>query len=203
MNKTQLKDTDFEGLSSEDKLYLFWQRYKSPFVVGIWVLLATVVGYQATRWWRNWRIERMQAAYQGLSTREERTRFVLEHTSHPLAGVAALELADEAFRDESFADAARFYDQAATILKKEVLAGRAALGAAMAFMRQGETQEAIRRLGILSADPHALSSIRAEAYYLQALHALEHGESADSFLKHMKTLQDSDPWVNRLELFKR
>lgn len=203
MKKTQLKDTDFEGLSSEDQLYLFWQRYRRAVFGVFWVLLAALLGYQGTQWIKAWRLEQMQEAYTRLEDTQGRVAFIKNYKHQPLAGAVALQLADEAFGQERFQDAFGHYDQAAIALRKELLSGRAALGAAMALLRMGETSEATRRLGVLSADPQALGSIRAEAYYILGLQALEAGETAEGFLKAMRAIDDSAPWVSRLELFSK
>ncbi len=199
--KRHLKDTDFEGITPEDKLYLFWQRYKNPTLVAAWVLFAAIAGYQGTRWIRAFRTERMQKAFSDLENKEERLAFVKKFKNHVLAGLTALGLADESYEKSDYASALNFYEDALVSLKNELLAGRAELGAGMSLLKMGQKEEALRRLSILSANTKIKSSLRAEACYIQAMDALEQGEAVTAYLEQLKTLEDSAPWVSRLELF--
>src|SRR5688572_27868877 len=134
------------ALTFEDKLHLFWKEHRS-LVLGLCV--AVLLAILAKGGWdylaRKKELE-VEKAYAAATTSEQLKSFSAGHPSHPLAGIAQLRIADEAYAAGKSADAIAGYEKAITILKAGPLASRARLGRALSKVQAGKAAEAITDL---------------------------------------------------------
>jgi hypothetical protein len=170
-------DVAFEKKSSfEERCWFFFRKYSRYwtyvlcFLVGIGLLVAM------TLWVKELYGRHVENRFTALQTPEDKAAFAESYTSHPLAGICLLELADLAYQAQEYTLAAKRYERAQTGLKYSIFGGRAALGRAMSLWRSGEVEEG--RIGLLSAatQVHYPQSIRAEAFYLTAILAMDRGK---------------------------
>jgi hypothetical protein len=192
-------DENYVALSLEDRLHQIWKKH-GRIIIGACVVV--VLGILA---WGGWDLAARQREsgiekdYAAAGTSDQLKAFATANAGHPLAGVAQLRLADEAYAAGRFADAVTAYDAAAAALKGGPFAGRTQLGAAMARLGLGKTAEGEAALRQISTDAGQLKGIRAEATYHLTSLAAEAGRVADvmKLSDQLMQIDPSSPWAQR------
>lgn len=194
-------DDSYAGASFEDRLYLFWEKYKGAVVLLCIALVVIIVGREGLRIWADVQDSRVQATFAEAATPEELRAFATDHRGHPLAGLALLDLADQAYRAGSYHQAAQDYSAAAAILTEPSLKARARMGEAVSHVRDGATAAAEPVLEGLARDASQLLAIRSEAHYHLAVLAREAGDY-DRAREKADAILDLNPggfWANRAQ----
>ena len=137
--------------------------------------------------------------YAAADSSEKLKAFAAAHAGHPLAGVAQLRLADEAYQAGKAAEAAGLYQQAAATLKGDPLGARARMGRAVAQLAAGQATEATPALKALADDSSQLKAVRAEAAFHLASLAVEAKDAneAQRLVDQLMQIDVSSPWTQQ------
>jgi hypothetical protein len=192
---TSVPDDDFAAL-----MHSFWARNRSTVLMVAVVVLLAVIGRQGWDYFNERREQSIRDEYaQAAESPEKLAAFAAEYSSHPLAGVAWLRLADRQYSTGDFKSATTNYQRAAGSLTEIALKSRARLGAAMSLLAGGDQPAGEAALKPLTTDATADKVIRAEACYHLATLANEAGRADE-----VRTLTDEitkiDPmsvWAQR------
>jgi hypothetical protein len=185
--------------SFEDRLHAFWEKNKKTVTAVLLVILLIVAGKGVWEYFAAAKEREIGQDYAAATTPAQLKSFIADNPQHPLAGVALLRAADDAYAAGKFADAIGSYDQAATVLKTGPLASRARLGSAMAKLQSGQTAQGEAALKAFAADANEITAYRAEASYHLASHAAANGNSADvkTYSDQLMKLDPASPWTQR------
>jgi tetratricopeptide (TPR) repeat protein len=192
-------DESYVALSLEDRLHLILKNHSRTIIAACVVAVLAILAWGAWDLAAGQREAAVEKDYAAANTSEKLKSFAAANAGHPLAGVAQLRIADEAYSAGKYADAVGAYEAAATILKTGPFAGRAHLGAAMARLGLGKTTEGEATLRQISGDTGQLKGLRAEATYDLASLAADAGQTAD-VMKLSDQLMQIDPssqWTQR------
>ena len=187
------------SLSFEDRLRILWEK-NSKLVVGlIGVVLLVILAQGAWEYFAEQKEQDVRQAYAAATTTAQLKTFADSNSGHPLAAAAQLRIADEAYANGRYADAATGYEQAAGALKTGPLASRARLGAAMAKYQAGRAAEGEAALKAFANDANETKAYRAEALAHLASVASEAGNAADvrSYSDQLMQLDPASPWTQR------
>ncbi len=172
-------DENYLAPTFEDRLRIFWEKNSTAVTV---VLVAVLLGIVAKGGWEylaDQREQDTQAAYAAAANPAALNAFISAHPAHPLAGVALLRLADDAYTAGKYTDAISGYDQAVLSLKTGPLASRARLGLAMAKLQAGRTADGVAALKTFANDATEVKAFRVEAAFHLASHAAATNNAAD------------------------
>jgi hypothetical protein len=160
-------DNTYLAPSLEDRISLFWENNRSAIVTGCVLALLAVAGYHGWQWFMARKNAQIVAAYAAATDTAGRRAFATTYPQAPLAGVAHLELADEALKASKYTEARADYAAAAARLlpADPFLGGRARLGEAFAALQAGETAAAETVLEAITAATQFAPPHRAEAAY--------------------------------------
>ena len=197
-------DKNYVAPSFEDRLRLFWEKNRH---LALGVLAVVLVGIVAKGGWDYFAAQKeleIEQAFATAGTPEKLKTFAAAHADHPLAGVARLQLADQAYAAGKSAEAAAAYTQAAALLQSGPLAGRARLGLAMAQVQAGKTADGENALKQLLNDAAQPKAARAEAAYHLASLAFTQGryEDARRYCGQVSQSDQGSPWVQRAMLLR-
>lgn len=182
------------------QMHLFWERNRSLVLLVCVVVLLGVVGREGWEYFNNQREQSIREEYaRAADSPDKLTAFAAEYSSHALAGVAWLRLADSRYTAGDFKTAATNYQRAASSLADSALKSRAQLGAAMSLLAGGDLAGGEAALKPLVEDTAADKVIRAEACYHLATLANDAGR-ADDVRKLTDEITKIDPmsvWAQR------
>ena len=183
----------------DERLLGLWQQYGQTLLVVVCLVLVFYLGRAGWEYYQAQQEAGVRQEYAAAAPPEQLKSFVAAHPTHPLAGVAELQLADEAYAAGRAADAVADYSQAAGILKGGPLAARAQLGLAMAQIQSGQAAEGQAGLQALADDAHQLTVVRAEATYQLASLAASagHPDEVQKRATQLLQLDPSSPWTQR------
>lgn len=171
-------DAASTGESFELWLHEFWSKNRTVVYVAIVAVILIIVGREAWQVYQARQEQSVRAAYASATDTEARRQFAREHAGHPLAGLALLALADEAYARSDYAAAGRTYTEALADIKEPALVARARLGEAMAALQAGLVAKGEPLLRQLAEDTTVLDAIRIEAWYHLASLEVSEGDSA-------------------------
>lgn len=157
----------------EDQLYMIWEKNKGLILGGVGFVFAVFFGFQGMQYFEKSAVSGQQERYQAADTPSEKLAFAEDDSGEPLAGLAAKELADDAYAEGNFAQAEALYRDAATSTIAP-LKDAATLGMAIAQQAQGNLSDAKTTLESLANSETAANA--AEAQYRLALIAKEEGD---------------------------
>jgi hypothetical protein len=188
------------GWNYEERLQMFWDRNYKLIIGALIVVLLAILAKGGWEYFQTRKDVSVRHDFSAATTAEKLKSFAAANPDHPLAGVAHLQLADEAYAAGRFADAATEYDRAATTLPAGPFRGRAHLGAAMAKLEGGKTAEGEAGLQQIAADASENKAIRAEADYQLASRAAAAGKAEDlkKISEHLMQVDPSSPWTQRV-----
>lgn len=180
------------AMSFEDKLEAFWEKNRGLILGGCVLVVIAIAGNGLYGYMQKQKKLEVQKAYTAATTTEQLKSFSAANGEDPLAGIAQLRIADEAYAAGKTADAIAAYDKAISILKNDPAAARAKLGRAIAKAQSGKTAEATAELTGIANDASQLKTLRGEAgYHLMSL-AVEAGK-ADEAQKLSELLMQIEP----------
>jgi len=168
-------------LPFEEQLRAVWDKKenRTAVFVGCAAVILGILGWYGYRELAAQRENEIESAFSAAVVPARLRAFTQEHKGHPLAGVAYLKLADDAFTAGSYAAAMDDYSQAAAALPGTPFAARALLGKAVCQIRSDKVAEgtaALRQLAEGTAQPKA---VRSEAAYHLASLAFDAGNFDD------------------------
>lgn len=185
--------------SFEDQLKEFWVKYHQLILTCCAAIVLAIAAKGAWDYLGAERERGIEADYARAKTPQALRAFADLHPGHPLAGVALLTLADQAYAEGRIDEAAAAYQGAEQALKGSVLLGRCRLGLAVARVQAGQSAEGEADLQALVDDSHQFLAVRSEAAYHLATLAAAAGR-ADQ-LKTIQTrllqIDPSSPWTQR------
>jgi len=192
-------DETYIAPSLEDRLAIFWAK-NSKAVIAVFVLVVLAVlakgGYDI---YAAQREKTIAADYASATTDAQLKSFIAANAAHPLAGIAELRLADDAYAAGKYTDAQSGYVKAASILRNTTFGQRARLGAAASLILAGKTSDGEASLKLLVADLSVSKGIRAEAAYQLAALAVDEGKTdeATKLIAQIASIDAAGQWAQR------
>ena len=192
-------DENYVAPSFEDRVRIFWEKNNKAVYGVLVVILLAIVAKEGWDYLAAQREKGVEQAYAAATTPAQLRTFIGEHPQHTLAGVAQLQLADEAYAGGRYGEAVTAYEQASGVLKNGPLASRARLGAAMAKLQGGRESEGEAALKALAADEKEPKAYRLEAaYHLTSLAAERHNATdVKTYSDQVMQLDPASPWTQR------
>lgn len=186
--------------SFEDQLRVFWQR-NSTAVTGLLVVILLAIA--AKGGWEYLQAEREKEigqAYAAATTPAQLKSFAETYPKHMLAAAAQLRMADQAYSDAKYSEAAGLYEAVAQDLEVPALASRARFGSAASKLQAGQTAEGEAALKAFVNDANEVKAFRASATYLLASHSLAAGRPAEvkTYAELLMQIDPTSPWTQRV-----
>jgi tetratricopeptide (TPR) repeat protein len=143
----------------------------------------------------------MRKDYSACTTAEAYRAFAASHPGHPLAAMAELNVADDAYSSGHYGDAVADYEKAAADLPSTPFKSRARLGKAMALALSGKTSDAQTELSQILNDSSLLNAYRCEAgYHLASLAAAGNRPAeVDKLSEQLMQIDPTNPFVERTQ----
>jgi hypothetical protein len=197
-------DETYIAPSFEDRLAIFWAKNSKTVIAVLVIVLLAVLAKGGYDFYAAQREKAVAADYAAAATAVQLKTFIAAHADHPLAGIAQLRLADEAYVAGNFADAQSGYAAAAVTLANMTFGQRARLGSATALVQAGKTAEGEAALKLLVSDLSLGKGIRAAAAYQLAALAVDAGKSdeANSFITQVAAIDPAGQWTQRATLLR-
>lgn len=193
------------AISIEDRIHLYWMENKG-FITGCIALLALlVIGFNGMRIYAGYAERKVQAAYTAARASDSLADFARAHRNKPLGGVAALQVADNAYAAAEYATAETFYSIAAKAFTNDLLLGRARIGQAFAKFYQDDPEQGLAQLRAIAADNMLPAAIRAEAAYHLAIEAdvAEDNAGFESYASQVNSSASAGQWQERMQLYQQ
>ena len=111
------------GPTFEEHLREFWDKNSRLVYAVCAIILVVILGRGAWDYYKNEQEQKVRTQYSLATTPEKLKSFAADNAAHPLAGVAALKLADDAYSAANYTEAQVQYQKAADALKEGPLAG--------------------------------------------------------------------------------
>jgi len=171
----------------------------------VFVLALLIIGFNGMRIYKQHAEAKLAAGYAEAVANETLADFAQAHPNKDLGGLAALNVADEAYTAEEFEKALEFYAIAVSALEENILAGRARLGQAFALFYTGRQSEALAELSGIAADSSLAGSIRSEAAYHLAVEADVAGrnEEYERYAAQIEASPLAAQWQQRLSFYEQ
>jgi predicted negative regulator of RcsB-dependent stress response len=160
----------------DETLQSFGKKYGPVAVIGAVLVLAFYLGREGWNYFGAQREAGVQSEFAAAHSPEQLKAFVAAHPDHPLAGVADLQAADDAYSAGQSSAALAGYQEALRVLTDPVLKARATIGAAMVQIGLGQTADGQAALRKLLDDTAQLPVVRAQAGYQLAALAASAGQ---------------------------
>lgn len=186
--------------SFEDRLRLFWQR-NSTAVTGVLVVILLAIA--AKGGWEYLQAEREKEigqAYATATTPAQLKSFAETYPKHTLAAAAQLRMADQAYTEAKYSDAAGLYQSVAESIGMPALASRARFGVAASKLQAGQTAEGEAALKAYVNDAKEVKAFRASGAYLLASHSLASGrpDEVKTYAELLMQIDPASPWTQRV-----
>lgn len=187
-------------LTFEDRLRLYWTQNGQTVMIGVGLVL---LGILAKGGWDYLQAQKELATeqeYAAATTPDKLKSFASAHAGHTLAGIARLQLADEAYAVGKSAEAVTGYEEAIAALPAGPLASRAKLGLAMSKLQAGRAADGELALKVLAADATEALATRVEASYQLASLAGIAGrtDEVQKYSDQVMQLDPMSPWTQRV-----
>lgn len=186
-------------------LQLFWLKNRNAILAACGVVLAVILGREVYFYVQEQRAVSTAKEYAACGTAADKLKqFASSNEGNPLASVAYLRVADEAYEAKKFAEAVGYYEKALKASKEFPFSGRAALGVAMSQVQSGKSAEGQNALRVLVDDKAQLKGVRAEAAYHLATLNVEAGktEEAKKLADQILQIDSSGMWAQRAVLLR-
>ena len=196
---------DSAEVSIEDRISVYWMENKSFVSGSIILLLLLVIAFNGARIYKNFNEEKVQNFYSEAKANDTLGSFAESNSSGYLGGLAALTVADEAFTEEDYEKALKFYSTASQALTDNVLQGRALIGQAFALYYNEQVSEALDQLEAIAANTSLAEVAQIEAAYHLAVEAKSAGRSEqyDRYATQIKASEIASQWQQRLVMFEQ
>jgi hypothetical protein len=197
--------SDSEEISFEDRVSIYWMENKAFISSCIFALALVIIAFNGMRIYKANAVSNLQAGYSEAVANETLAEFAKANANKDLGGLAALNVADEAYASGDFEKAANFYSIAADALADSILAGRAQLGQAFARYYAGEESAALAQLASIATDSSLAEAARAEAAYHLAVEADVAGRSEefDRYVAQIEASPTATQWQQRLTIYQQ
>lgn len=185
--------------SFEDQLHAFWNKNRR-FILFLAVLgIAVIVGRELITYMWKERERAVSEAYGAAGTPEKLKAFAEENSGHSLAGFALIRVADEAYKEGNYAEAATAYEKAVEPLKGTPMAARARLGAAVSLAQGSDRAKGEAALKALADDAAIMPAQRTEARYHLATLMIGEGriDEARTTLQQIMETDTTGSWAQR------
>ncbi|MBS0630371.1 MAG: hypothetical protein JSS11_00530 [Verrucomicrobia bacterium] len=200
-SKAAAAPTDVQAvLNSEDSFNQFWAKYRTLLLGGLAVIVLAIAVKGGIEYFAAQKEDGIRQAFAAANTPEKLKAFAVANPEHSLAGVALLQLADQAYAAGKAADASQGYWDAAKILKTGSLASRAKLGGAMALILAGKTSDGEAALKQLLSDDTQPKLIRAEAgaHLATLAAAAKNADEAKRYADQVEQLDGAGVWSRQM-----
>lgn len=184
----------------EEKLQQFWERNQKLLLALCVVVMLAIVARGAWDYLAAAKERSLEREFSTASAKPETLKaFAEANAGHELAGVAWLQLGDQAYAAEKGAEAVADYQKAAAVLKAGPLADRTQLGLAMAQLQAGQTDAAKAALKQIVDNDRVFNGVRVEAAYQLASLAHVAGKSAEvqQLSERIMQIDPASPWAQR------
>lgn len=178
-------------LSSEERLHLFWEKNSKAVIAFVVIVIVAVLAKGGWDYLQAQKERDLGNELAAANTPEKLKAFAADHPGHPLAGLAKLKVADDAYAAGKSDEAAAAYDDAISALKGTPLANRARLGRAMAKVQGGKADGELE-LKAFASDATQPAGLRCEAAYNAASLAQSAGKP-DEARKYLDLIAATDP----------
>ena len=224
-------DVDTPGLTPEEELILFWDKYKKPLIRIAIILILGSIAWYGKKAMDSSRLKSLQSEYQqaiqadqnaqnkreeegsfdkqtDVESLENTIAFAEKHPTHPLSGHARLKAGHAYYRVGNYQEAGAHYDAAANALMKfPELAGLAKLYQGISAWRNGDKDKGEQILTEVARDQTYLHTHRGEAYYKLGIIALSKKdlqayESWETALENASLKQSQTNWLEDLKEFR-
>ncbi|AOS43768.1 hypothetical protein Verru16b_00825 [Lacunisphaera limnophila] len=164
----------------EEAAQVFWDKNRRLILMVCAAALLVVIGREGWSYYAAEQEKGVQAEFARAADRPEQlATFAQAHSSHALAGIAWLRIADQRYAAADYRGALENYTKSVAGLKNPALLARARLGVAMSQLFSGDSAAATTSLKAISADAALSKSARAEATYHLTSLAVEAGNQAE------------------------
>ncbi len=224
-------DVETPGLTPEEQLILFWDKYKKKLISAAIIIVAGSIGWFGKKALDGQKLLSIQEAYQEASTADQEAQsqredsgnfdektdlvslentlaFAQKHSGHPLSGHARLKAGHAYFKVSNFQEAISHYSEAAKVLKKSPeLGGLASLYEAIATLRGGDKEKGKSLLTKVAQTQDFLHEHRGEAYFKLGVLALSEKNHADynrweTALENAALDHAQTQWLDQLKTFR-
>lgn len=188
-----------------EMLHQFWTRNRTLIVAACAVVLVVIVARGAWDYMAAENERKLGGDYAAAATTPEKLQaFAQANAGHELAGVAWLQLGDEAYAAQRATEAIAHYEQAAKVLKSGPLADRTRLGLAMSKLLAGQTDAGRTALQAMVDNDQLSRGARVEAaYHLASLaHAAGNAAAVRAQIERILSLDPSSPWAQRVMMLR-
>jgi hypothetical protein len=205
-HKRKVDDAHAEivGLSFEERLRSFWQNNSKIIAASLVVVLVAILAKGGWEYFEAQKENDVGQAYAAATTPAQLKTFAAAYPTHPLAGVADLRLADDAYGEAKYGDAIPAYEQAIALLKTGPLAARARVGLGMSKLQGGRAADGEAALKAMAADDKEVKAFRAEAAYHLASYAFANGKADDvkTYSDQLSQIDPASPWTQRALMYR-
>ena len=224
-------DVETPGLTPEEQLILFWDKYKKTLISATLIVLAGSIAWFGKKSMDGQKLRSIQEAYQNatiadqeaqnqredsgnfdekkdLASLENTLAFAEKHSGHPLSGHARLKAGHAYFKVGNFQESIAHYNAAAKVLSKSPeLGGLASLYEAIATLRSGDREHGKSLLTKVAQNQNFLHEHRGEAYFKLGVIALSEKKHADynrweTALENASLDHAQTTWLDQLKAFR-
>jgi len=190
---------DATNASFEDKLQAFWERNRGTVTAVLVVIVLAILAKGGWDYVAEQHEQSVREAFAASTTPDQLKDFAASHADHPLAAVALLKLADDAYAAGKYDEAAAGYQKVLSGLKDNALTSRVRFGLAMAKLLGGHAAEAETAFNAIASDTNESKSMRAEAAYELAAMASSANNVADvkKYTEQVMAIDPSGLWTPR------
>lgn len=184
----------------DESLRRAWERHGNTIYVACALIVAAILARGGWDYVVAQREHDVRKEYAACTTPESLGAFAASHPGHPLAALARLQMADDAYAGGHYADSVAKYEEAAAQLPPGPFQARAKLGLAMAQALSGKTADAEAGLRQLLNDAGQLNAIRCEAGYQLAGLAAAAGRESEiqKLAEQLMQIDPSSPFSERV-----
>jgi len=182
-------------------LRAMWEKKenRTTIFVGCALVVLVILGWYGYKALAAARENQIETAYSAAAVPARLRAFAQEYQGHPLAGVAFLKLADDAYAAGNYAAAIDDYDRALAQLPGAPFVARALLGKAVCQLRLGKITEGTAGLRQLAENVAQLKAVRCESAYHLASLAFDAGNFDDvtKFTNLINQVDAGGVWAQR------
>lgn len=184
----------------EERVRQFWEKNRTLLMAVVVVVLLVILGRHGLQWLDARQQVAQREAFAAATTDAARKTFAAEHAGSQLAGLAQLEVGDNAFKEGRHADARAAYEAALTSLDGTPFADRVRLGLAMTQLLQGDAAAGRQALQNLANDTGVATAVRGEsAYHLAGLALAERDAATLAALStQIAAIDPASSWAQRV-----
>jgi len=185
--------------SFEENLKQAWESYGNLILVMCGLVAAGILGRGGWDYLVAQKELGIRRDFAACTSTEAFRAFAAYHPGHPLAGVAELRVADDAYAGGHYADAVAGYQKAVADLSAGPFQTRARMGLAMAQAQSGRVADAETGMRQILNDANQLKAIRCEAGFHLAGIAAEAGRAAEvqKLAEQLMQIDPTSPFAER------